>query len=796
MANYDFKSLSPIDFEELTRDLLQRELNITLETFKAGKDNGIDLRYSTNDHSNKTIIQAKHYIVSGYNKLLQNLKKELEKVKKINPKSYIISTSVPLNPQNKEDIQKLFHPFIQKSADIYGSGDLNNLLGKFPEIEKQHYKLWLSSSNVLELILKQEIFARSFCLEEEIKQNINIFVETSSINEALNILEKQKFLIIKGEPGIGKTTLAKQVIYRLISEDYEIFELDSENINKFYDIAELDTDKKQCFFIDDFLGANYYEIRKQNYDSDIAKIMSRIRNSQNKYILLTTRTHILSQAKEKHQKLREGIFSLNEHEYEIKIGSYSKLDKAKILYNHIFYNLNDENQNLLEHMVLTKEYLGIINHRNFSPRLVEFICRKENIKNKNPNQYLKFVKESFDNPEQIWRCLFEQTSPNAQLIILTMFSLRENHIILYDTLKQAFEKRYDYEVKHNHYPRELNKVFEKAFKELEGSFLVTRVEPYSEKRLCDFFNPSISDFLLNYIFSDSNLIEDIIKGALFVDQIKSITFEIAEKFNNSLKLEAIYNAFKERVCGFNDIDTIKSQIIELDLLEIEVNFFKHTDNEVIHHLIEKLNLENQSYKCFQNNNCKFILDLLIDNDKDIIRSRISEINEDLLESLFLNLISSLNDIHSIEYIGSILYLLPFDYHQFIQSNEEIIIDSIHAICESAIEESLDLYCDGSSSFDEAKEFLSALNCNIREIFDNFRIHEPDAIRKLNITENENFKEKREAYLNRSDESLDNLKTNKSFTATNKLDEDSSIHDLFSTLTQPSPQPPEHASQAC
>jgi ATP-dependent exoDNAse (exonuclease V) alpha subunit len=228
MANYDFKSLSPIDFEELTRDLLQRELNITLETFKAGKDNGIDLRYSTNDHSNKTIIQAKHYIVSGYNKLLQNLKKELEKVKKINPKSYIISTSVPLNPQNKEDIQKLFHPFIQKSADIYGSGDLNNLLGKFPEIEKQHYKLWLSSSNVLELILKQEIFARSFCLEEEIKQSINMFVETSSINEALNILEKQKFLIIKGEPGIGKTTLAKQVIYRLISEDYEIFpEFDS-----------------------------------------------------------------------------------------------------------------------------------------------------------------------------------------------------------------------------------------------------------------------------------------------------------------------------------------------------------------------------------------------------------------------------------------------------------------------------------------------------------------------------------------------------------------------------------------
>jgi hypothetical protein len=82
----------------------------------ANKDNGIDLRCSTNDHSNKTIIQAKHYIISGYN--------------------------------------QLFHPFIKKPADIYGNNDLNNLLRKFPEIEKQHYKLWLSSINVLEQILK------------------------------------------------------------------------------------------------------------------------------------------------------------------------------------------------------------------------------------------------------------------------------------------------------------------------------------------------------------------------------------------------------------------------------------------------------------------------------------------------------------------------------------------------------------------------------------------------------------------------------------------------------------------
>jgi hypothetical protein len=39
---YDFRTLSPLDFEELVRDLLQAELGIMFESFKPGKDQGID----------------------------------------------------------------------------------------------------------------------------------------------------------------------------------------------------------------------------------------------------------------------------------------------------------------------------------------------------------------------------------------------------------------------------------------------------------------------------------------------------------------------------------------------------------------------------------------------------------------------------------------------------------------------------------------------------------------------------------------------------------------------------------
>jgi len=126
MPDYDFKSLSPYDFENLVRDLLQKEFGVTLECFTIGRDDGIDLRYSV-DKETPTLIQCKHFAGSGYGKLYSHLKlKELEKVKRMEPKHYILATSVGHTPSNKQNIMKLFDPYISSEKDIYGKGELNN----------------------------------------------------------------------------------------------------------------------------------------------------------------------------------------------------------------------------------------------------------------------------------------------------------------------------------------------------------------------------------------------------------------------------------------------------------------------------------------------------------------------------------------------------------------------------------------------------------------------------------------------------------------------------------------------
>ena len=74
MSNYTFETLSANEFENLVRDLLQEELDIRLESFKTGRDQGIDLRYAP-DRDNSLVVQCKHYVRSGTKKLIYDLEK-------------------------------------------------------------------------------------------------------------------------------------------------------------------------------------------------------------------------------------------------------------------------------------------------------------------------------------------------------------------------------------------------------------------------------------------------------------------------------------------------------------------------------------------------------------------------------------------------------------------------------------------------------------------------------------------------------------------------------------------------
>lgn len=511
MPDYNFLNLSPPEFEDLTKDLLQKQLDITLETFTSGRDNGIDLRYSLSPNDN-LIIQCKRY--KDYNSLIGNLRKEVSKVEELNPTRYIISTTVGLTPNQKDTILALFSPYILNTSDIFGQNDLNNLLSLFPDIEKQHFKLWLSSTNILDKILHSKIYNQSNFEEKIVKETINVYVDNESYYNANKIIKDKKYVIISGIPGIGKTTLARILVYHYLANGFEEFVFLSDSINEAFTIYK--DGVKQIFLFDDFLGTNFLENKLSNNEEQrIVKFIERIAKSKDKIIIFTTREYILAQAKQKYDAFDSP--SLEFAKCIIDLSQYTKIVKAKILYNHLFFsNLSEEH---ILNLLKTETYKTVIQHPNYNPRIIQTITNDDIWKTIEPsnfsNQFLEFIK----NPKSVWKHVYEnQVSKLSQCVLANLMSAGTP--ILLEELKlitQNFSKSHSTKYGIAYSEIELKK----TIKELENTFIKISKDNINQL-VVEYQNPSVQDFLVFYFREFPDYVTDILNSTLYYNQIFKI----------------------------------------------------------------------------------------------------------------------------------------------------------------------------------------------------------------------------------------------------------------------------------
>jgi len=532
MNKFDFSTIDHQEFEELARDILNRVLNIDLRSYKPGKDKGIDLKLASEKNTNEIVVQAKHYLKSGFDLLLSKIEKEEKpKVDKLLPGKFIVVTSVSLSENDKAKIKTALEPHVKTTDDVYGQEDLNKYLSNNEDIVRKHYKLWLTSTSVLRIILNNAVNGRSKFIKQKIQKNIALFVKNKAYKKATDILEANRFILITGLPGVGKTILSYILICELLSKDYQLVYID-QDIKEAENNFDEDETVKQIFLLDDFLGANYHEIiNPKSTHSSVRDFIDRIRTSRNKYCILTTRTNILNKTKLLSEKLANSEIDIGKMELEIK--DYETDDKGHILYNHLLHN--DLPIEYIDQIFKDKNYWKIINHTNYNPRLIEFITSKNILKQVTGTKtYLDCVLFNLDHPSEIWAHAFEnQIEKDDQFFIYTIFTFGNKIELLF--LEQAFNRRIAFEVSNNGYQVN-NNSFNNSIKRLADGFISSH--RLDDKVFFQFINPSVNDFLINYFGNSREERLKLINSCSFYSQFgRLITLYNHYKKDKSLYFE-------------------------------------------------------------------------------------------------------------------------------------------------------------------------------------------------------------------------------------------------------------------
>ena len=500
MPDYDFRSLSPVDFEHLTRDILNADLGLALQSYAAGRDQGIDLRQVMAD-STVIVGQCKHYRESSWSTFLGAVRKEATKGHALHADRYLFVTSRSLTPQQQDKIVEALGSLRVSHDDVWGQQALNAALGRHPEVERRHIKLWLWSTEMLDSVVNAARWQRSDATLEDARDQAKLWVHTPDYDRVQAVLEREGVCIVIGPPGVGKTFLAEMTLLSAVTRDLW------EAVHVSGDIEEawgaLKTDRaKQLFYFNDFLGETELYVASKNEPTNLARFISRIGQlGKHKRFIMTTREQILGQAATSvHDPLRR--LAATAERIGVRIGSYSTRARAEILFNHIYFAGISERDRAS--LAVDNRIVSIVDHPAYNPRLIRFGI--EEAHPQTAEEILRTIGRALDRPDEIWGASFRGLPPTGQQLLLSLATLPARPWPL-DTVRLLSGSTGSLDWK-------------PMLRVLEPTWL--RITGNPTERHAALASPSGRDYLLG-LLDDSAVAEELLERIKLLDQIVALS---------------------------------------------------------------------------------------------------------------------------------------------------------------------------------------------------------------------------------------------------------------------------------
>ncbi|MGN4740454.1 restriction endonuclease [Bacillus cereus group sp. MYBK227-1] len=571
---YDFTNLSDVEFEKLCADILSRKLGVKLRYFAPGRDGGIDL---VDDVANKNIVvQVKHYAKSNFNSLLTSLKKEVDKVEKLKPTQYYICVSQQLTAANINEIYKLFKGYMKDTSNIITRDVLVDFLDEDSnqDILRKNFKLWLLSDKLLKDIFNNQVFIDSAVLLDDINEEFKYFVQTKVFNEALEMLKKHRLLMLYGAPGVGKSINSKMLAAAFVKEDYIIRYTTDGQVSNIKNVISENPDVKEVVLLDDCLGQYYFKL-KEGQDQELISLIKYINQYDNKVLILNTRVTILNEAKRSRLEFRR---YLNKGKVPLKTIDMENIlseEKAEIFYNHLLKNKIPKAY--YDALRVNRKYRSIINHKNYNPRIIEFVTEEYRYSEVDSQGYYQYILKNLNYPNDVWADEFEEKLEELDRIFMyTLFSLTDTYVDR-DVLEECFIFRLNKEGR----ARSTIDYFSVVEARLTKS-LVRILDDYGLKKI-GVLNPSINDYMDSHIYSNKIGLSAIKESIVYIEQLEKM-YEKKDKEEILISKLKSGDFIKLKSLGNKKISYLFCGVAKYQILNdcykpiIESNFNKFDEN--------------------------------------------------------------------------------------------------------------------------------------------------------------------------------------------------------------------------
>jgi hypothetical protein len=613
---------------------MEKKLSTNLRLFAKGRDGGIDFTDNTSTHN--IIVQVKHYIGSTFSNLRTTLKNEIDNVKKWKPNQYYVCCGMQLTDANIKEIYDMFSDFMKTDKNIITLREIDEFLQK-PEnadVIRKHYKLWLYASNILNEIYNQNIFIDCEALLSDIDEESKYFVQTNVYEQCIDYLDKNGLLMITGGPGVGKTITSKMLVLYYATQGFRVRYTTNGDI---VDIKKSLSHEKECreiVLLDDCLGQHYFNMR-HTQENELLSLIKYVRLSKNKKLLLNSRITIFNEAKERSREFNIFFQEKKIRNYTIDMDNISLIEKAEIFYNHLIYkSIPKEYYNNIRE---NKNYLKVVKHNNYTPRIIEHVTYASNYSKVTPDQYFNYIMENLIEPNNIWKNEFERRLLDVDRVFLsTLYSLTDTNIE-YNVLKNCFEKRLS---NMKNIDSTIDN-FESILNRLNQS-IINIIDNKGIKHI-GVINPSVNDYLKSIFFQNNLELQKVRNSICNFKQIERcyrkeeldnvylsliISHKADELDFSTEKLKLYFIA--AHVCKFN----IKDDFYKSTIFYYLRNAYSHysTQNDWLSHAeVFSCLLDKEVYSYYSISN--FILDedcvseLLLSLDLEYLVFTIKQLNE-------------------------------------------------------------------------------------------------------------------------------------------------------------------------